>query len=72
MSTKDSAKWSNLTLNTPYKYGDRITLGGSQRQGVVMGFIGKKKESIIVRFDDNHGQSVSVKKSDVIELSRKD
>jgi hypothetical protein len=71
MTTKHGSDWSTLTLNTPYKYGDRITLGGSQRQGVVMGFIGKKKESIIVRFDDNHGQSVSVKKADVIELSRK-
>jgi hypothetical protein len=37
----------------------------------VIGFIGKKKETIIVQFDDKPGQSVSVKKADVIELFRK-
>jgi hypothetical protein len=71
MTTVHDSNWSSLALNSPYKYGDRITLDGNNRQGLVMGFIGKKKETIIVQFDDKPGQSVSVKKSDVIELFRK-
>jgi hypothetical protein len=71
MSTVRNPQWSSLALNSPYKYGDRITLDGTNRQGLVMGFIGKKKEMIIVQFDDKPGQSVSVKKADVIELFRK-
>ncbi len=64
--------WSNLSLNTPYKYGDRITVGAPERKGTVTGFIGKKRETIIVQFEDNPGQSVSIKKDQVIELARKD
>ena len=58
-------------LYAPYKYGDRITLDDANRQGLVISFIGKKKETIIVQFDDKPGQSVSVKKADVIKLFRK-
>jgi len=64
--------WSNLSLNTPYKYGDRITVGAPERKGTVTGFIGKTRETIIVQFEDNPGQSVSIKKDQVIELARKD
>jgi hypothetical protein len=64
--------WSSLSLNTPYKYGDRITVGTPVRIGTVTGFIGKKRETIIVQFEDNPGQSVSIKKDQVIELTRKD
>jgi hypothetical protein len=71
MTTVHNSNWLNLALNSPYKYGDRITLDGTNRQGLVIGFIGKKKETIIVQFDDKPGQSVSVKKADVIELFRK-
>ncbi len=63
--------WSILSLSTPYKYGDRITIGAPERKGSVTGFIGKKRETIIVQFEDNPGQSVSVKKDQVIELARK-
>ena len=71
MTTGHDSNWSSLALNSPYKYADRVTTGNPQRQGVVMGFIGKKKEIIIVQFDDKPGQSVSVKKVDVLELTRK-
>jgi hypothetical protein len=71
MTTVHDSKWSSLALNSPYKYGDRITLDGTNRQGSVIGFIGKKKETIIVQFDDKPGTSVSVKKAEVIELFRK-
>jgi len=71
MTTVHDSKWSTLALNSPYKYGDRITLDGTNRQGSVIGFIGKKKETIIVQFDDKPGQSFSVKKADIIELFRK-
>ena len=71
MTTGHDSNWSSLALNSPYKYGDRITTGNPPRQGVVVGFIGKKKETIIVQFDDKPGQSVSVKKVDVLELTRK-
>ena len=63
--------WSILSLSTPYKYGDRITIGAPERKGSVTGFIGKKRETIIVQFEDNPGQSVPVKKDQVIELARK-
>lgn len=56
--------WSNLSLNTPYKYGDRITVGAPERKGTVTGFIGKKRETIIVQFEDNPGQSVTKKMMD--------
>jgi hypothetical protein len=71
MTTVHNSNWSSLDLNSPYKYGDRITLDGTNRQGLVIGFVGKKKETIIVRFDDKPEQSVSVKKANVIELFRK-
>ena len=71
MTTDHDSDWSSLALNSPYKYGDRITTDNLQRQGVVMGFIGKKKETIIVQFDDKPGQSISVKKVGVLELTRK-
>jgi hypothetical protein len=71
MTTVHNSNWSSLDLNSPYKYGDRITLDGTNRQGLAIGFVGKKKETIIVRFDDKPGQSVSVKKANVIELFRK-
>ena len=64
--------WSSLSLNTPYKYGDRITVGAPEMKGTVTVFIGKKRETIIVHFEDNPGQSVSIKKDQVIELARKD
>ena len=71
MTTVHNPNWSSLALNSPYKYGDRVTLDGTNRQGLVIGFVGKKKETIIVQFDDKPGQSVSVKKANVIELFRK-
>ena len=64
--------WSSLSLNTPYKYGDRITAGVPERKGTVTGFIGGKRETIIVQFEDSPGQSVPIKKNQVIELARKD
>ena len=48
MTTDHDSDWSSLALNSPYKNSDRISTGNPQRQGVVMGFIGKKKEPIIV------------------------
>ena len=48
MATDHDSDWSSLALNSPYKNSDRVTTGNPQRQGVVMGFIGKKKETIIV------------------------
>ena len=71
MTTVHNSNWSSLDLNSPYKYGDRITLDGTNRQGLVIGFVGKKKETIIVQFDDKPGQIFSVKKADIIELFRK-
>jgi hypothetical protein len=71
MTTDHDSDWSSLALNSPYKYGDRIPTDNRQRQGVVMGFIGKKKETIIVQFDNKPGQSISVKKVDVLKLARK-
>ena len=71
MTTDHDSDWSSLALNSPYKNSDRITTGNPQRQDVVIGFIGKKKETIIVQFDHKPGQSISVKKDDVLELTRK-
>ena len=68
MTTGHDSNWSSLALNSPYKYGDLIPAIPSV-SGVVK--IGKKKETIIVQFDDKPGQSVSVKKVDVLELTRK-
>ena len=71
MTTDHDSDWSSLALNSPYKNSDRITTGNPQRQDVVIGFIGKKKETIIVQFDHKPGQSISVKKVDVLKLARK-
>lgn len=71
MTAEKQSAWSILNTSSPYKYGDRVVIGGSNRTGVVTGFIGKKKETIIVQFDDNPSKSVPVSKSDVTEVSRK-
>ena len=68
----DNQKWVSIDLTSLVNFGDRITVGGaeSSKEGLVTGFIGKTRETIVVKFDNNPTQSVTIKKERVTELKR--
>jgi len=70
----DDQKWVSIDLTSLVSFGDRITVGGieSGKAGLVTGFIGKKRETIVVQFDDSPNQSVTVKKELVTQIKRRE
>lgn len=70
----DNQKWVSIDLTSLVNFGDRITVGGAEsgREGLVTGFIGKARETIVVQFDNNPSESVTIKKERVTELKRRE
>ena len=70
----DNQKWVSIDLTSLVNFGDRITIGGAEsgREGLVTGFIGKARETIVVQFDNNPSESVTIKKERVTELKRRE
>jgi hypothetical protein len=70
----DNQKWVSIDLASLVNFGDRITIGGAEsgREGLVTGFIGKTRETIVVQFDNNPSESVTIKKERVTELKRRE
>ena len=70
----DNQKWVSIDLTALVNFGDRITIGGAEsgREGLVTGFIGKARETIVVQFDNNPSESVTIKKERVTELKRRE
>jgi len=70
----DNQKWVSIDLTALVNFGDRITIGSAEsgREGLVTGFIGKARETIVVQFDNNPSESVTIKKERVTELKRRE
>ena len=70
----DNQKWVSIDLTSLVNFGDRITVGcaESSKEGLVTGFIGKARETIVVQFDNNPSESVTIKKERVTELKRRE
>ena len=61
----DKQNWVSIDVTSLVNFGDRITVGGAEasKEGLVTGFIGKARETVVVQFDDNPSQSVTIKKN---------
>ncbi|NCW09541.1 MAG: hypothetical protein EBW40_07310 [Gammaproteobacteria bacterium] len=70
----DKQNWVSIDVTSLVNFGDRITVGGAEagKEGLVTGFIGKARETVVVQFDDNPSQSVTIKKELISELKRRD
>jgi len=70
----DHEKWVSIAASSLVNFGDRITVGGAEagKKGLVTGFIGKARETVVVQFDESPTQSVTVKKDLVTQIERRE
>ncbi len=70
--SNDNQKWVSIEVTSPVNFGDRITVGGaaSSKEGLVTGFIGKERETVVVQFDETPNHSVTIKKELITDLKR--
>jgi hypothetical protein len=70
----DNQNWVSIDVTSLVNFGDRITVGSAEsgKEGLVTGFIGKARETVVVQFDDNPSQSVTIKRELVTALKRRD
>jgi len=70
----DNQNWVSIDVTSLVNFGDRITVGGAEagKEGLVTGFIGKTRETVVVQFDDSPNQSVTIKKELVTQIKRRE
>lgn len=70
----DNQKWVSIDLASLVNFGDRVTVGGAEsgKEGLVTGFIGKTRETVVVQFDDSPNQSVTINKKLFTQIKRRE
>ena len=49
MSHSNDSSWTSIPLDSKLQYGDRITQQVTEVTGVIIGFMGKKRDQVIIR-----------------------
>ena len=66
------AHWVEVSLGSKLQFGDAVTLSDSNETGLVIGFMGKKRDQVVVRFTngDSH-QTRTTAVSAIAQICRK-
>ena len=71
MSQSNDSSWNSIPLDSKLQYGDRITQQATDASGVIIGFMGKKREQVIVRPESGDKPTFTVRSNDIGTVSRR-
>lgn len=71
MSQLNDSSWNSIPLDSKLQYGDRITQQATDASGVIIGFMGKKREQVIVRPESGDKPTFTVRSNEIETVSRR-
>ena len=71
MSHSNDPSWTIMPLDSKLQYGDRITQKVTEVTGVIIGFMGKKRDQVIIRPESGDRSTFTMRSDEIVSVSRR-
>lgn len=71
MSDSNDSSWTIIPLDSKLQYGDRITQQVTEVTGVIIGFMGKKRDQVIIRPESGDRSTFTMRSDEIGSVLRR-
>lgn len=71
MSNSNDSSWISIPLDSKLQYGDRITQQITDVTGVIIGFMGKKRDQVIIKPESGERSTFTMRSDEIGSVLRR-